>query len=243
MERATTVQRINEIFNHPEIRRAFDVPALTGKEMDFSAFISNTNNIGLVDDEGCILFRRHQPGIYECHVAVLPEYRGQGTKDFCFRAFQFIFTETDAFEIMTKCLVDDVASNAGARIAFQKMFTTRPYTETNDGLKAMNSYSMTIQHWATIAPGLEDEGDKFHEHMQAEHEDDPVHNRYAGVAMLMVKGGQPWKALLFYNRAAVMSGYKPCRVISTEPLIVDIIDAKMQITGRTFEVIHDKPSD
>lgn len=231
--------RINEIFNIPEIRAAFDAPSIAGKPLDFTDFVANPGNIALLGEHGCCLFRRHQLGIYECHFAVVPEYRGEWTLEFGWSAFQYLFCETDAVEIMTKCKADDVAANAGCRmIKFQKMFTTRPFCESQDGPVAMNAYSMTIQYWATIAPGLEEAGEEWHRIIHALHDEDAVHNRYAGIALLMIRGGQAMKAATFYNRSAVMSGYRPVKVLSLNPLVIDIVDAKIRITGRDFEVIE-----
>lgn len=232
--------RVNEIFNDPGVRDAFNVPSLEGQPLDFTPFINNHNNYALVGEHGCVLLRQHQPGIYECHFAVLPEERGRYTVGFGFKVFEYMFTETDCLEILTKCKVTDIASNAGARVGkFEKLFTSKPYIKDPSGLVAMNVYSLTIQHWAATAPGLEEAGERWHERIKALHEEDPVHNRYAGAALLMLYGGQPFKAVGFYNRIASLSGYQPVTILSVDPLIIDIIEAKIKVVGRDFEVIDE----
>lgn len=238
MEKQIDATKINEIMNHPSVREAFDVPSMDGQKLDFTNFINNPNNVGLVWENACCILRKVMAGIYECHFAGLPECRGKRGLPFAWRVFEHIFTKTDAIEIITKCKVDDVASNAGARsVKFQEALVTRPMTESSHGLVAMRTYSMTIQNWAIHAPGLVEQGHLFHDKIKALHDNDDVHNRYVGGAMLMLYGGQHAKSIGFYNRAAIMSGYKPIKILSTNPFIVDIIEAKIQITGNDFEVI------
>lgn len=238
MEKQNDAKLINEIMNHPDVRRAFDVPSMEGKPLDFTNFINNPNNIGLVWKGVCCIFKRVMAGLYECHFAALPEYRGKRGMPAALKAFEYVFTQTDAIEVITKCKVDDVASNAGARsVKFQEVLVTRPMTESSHGLVSMRTYSMTIQNWAVWAPGLVEQGHAFHDKIKALHDNDDVHNRYVGGAMLMLYGGQHMKAIGFYNRGAIMSGYRPIKILSTNPFIVDIIEAKIQINGNDFEVI------
>ena len=69
------------------------------------------------------------------------------------------------------------------------------------------------------------------------HEDDVVHNQYVGATIEMIRGGQVVKAIAFYNRWAVMSNYKKISVVSENPLIIDIDEARLQIENNNFKVI------
>ena len=73
------------------------------------------------------------------------------------------------------------------------------------------------------------------------HEEDEVHNRYVGAAVEMMREGQAGKAINFYNRWAALSDYKKIGLISVEPLIVDIAEARLKIKKDSFEVLLCQP--
>src|ERR1700728_4510326 len=109
-----TAERINEIVNHPTI-----YPSICGfntRALDLTPTTSNNNHVCLVGEHGCVFFIKHQPGIYEFHTSVLPEGRGEWMIEGSRFAFNYMFTKTDAFELLTKCAYGNVAAKAGAKI-------------------------------------------------------------------------------------------------------------------------------
>jgi hypothetical protein len=105
---------------------------------------------------------------------------------------------------------------------------------------------VTLQDWLRTAPGLEEKGAWFHDRIEAEfarlgvpdlaHPDDPVHDRYVGAACEMLAGGQPIKALSVYNRFATFGGYEPARLVSLDPLHIDIGNAVLAVADGDFTV-------
>ena len=112
-------------------------------------------------------------------------------------------------------------------------------------------YRLTIQDWMRDAPGLPERGHWFHQKLSAEyarhgrtepnHPDDDVHDRYVGTAAEMLMGGQPDKAVIFYDRWAAMSGYAPISITSYRPITVDIRDALIVVRPDDFWVALVKP--
>lgn len=246
LERHFTAERLNEIVNDPSI-----YPWICGLHtdpLDLTRVASNPDNVCLVGEHGCVLFIKHQVGIYEFHTSVLPAGRGKWMIRGSRFAFDWMFTKTDAFELLTKCPQGNLAASAGARaVGCSPLFGTRPLWLLNGNLVSIDIYSIIIQHWVVTAKNLEETGNLFHNALDKEykdigkdlvvHEDDSVHDRYVGATVKMLSFGQLNKAVNFYNRWAVMSGYKPISIVSYDPLIIDIQEAKLLIKDDNFEVI------
>ena len=246
LERHFTAERINEIVNHPSI-----YPTICGHHtnpLDLTPITLNHNHVCLVGEHGCVLFIKHQPGIYEFHTSVLPEGRGKWMIKGSRFAFNWMFTNTDAFELLTKCPHGNLPAISGAKaVGCSFRFVTRPIWPLHGKLVPVDVYSIILQDWPKIANHLVAIGNSFHNQLELEytrlgksltvHEDDETHDRYVGATIEMIRGGQVTKAIAFYNRWCVMSDYRKIAVISENPLIIDIFDCKLKISENSFEVI------
>ena len=246
VSRATDAKRVNEIVNDPSI-----YPWVKGEHtspLDLTKVIADSKNVALLFEHGCVLFIWLQPGIYEFHASVLPEGRGEWMHEASQEAFRWMFTQTDAFELMTKCPDGNVLAKAGAKnVGCRLQFITRPIWPTDNGKVCVDVYSLMIQDWAAKAPGLEEVGHWFHETLIAEYArvgksidvvaDDATHDRYVGAAVEIFRGGQTLKAVRFYNRWAALAGYAPLCVVSANPLVFDISEAKIRVVNNSFEVM------
>lgn len=246
LERLTgDATRINRFVNDPSV-----FPLVKGSHVgpfDLSVVAKNPDHVVLVGEHGGVTFIKHQLGIYEAHTAVLPEGRGEWTIELGRSALHWMFSHTDAFEILTKCPKGNLAAVAGARAIGGKFdFTTRPIWPTDDGLVPVDVYSMRIQEWVRTAPSLVELGHEFHERLAEQfkargraaeiHADDEVHDRYVGAAVAMIVAGQIQKGVWFYNRWAVMAAYMPIAVLSVTPFIINIGSTVLKVTGDQFEV-------
>lgn len=245
LERHFQAQTINCIVNHPSvypwIKGGHDDP------FDLSLVVENKNNVFLVGEYGCVFFIKHQPSIYEFHTCVLPEGRGHWMMQGAEFAFHWMFTRTDAIELITKCPDGNISSKAGARaVGCSSMFRTGNIWPTDKGLVPVDVWSIILQNWMKTAPRLIEAGKKFHGDLEEKykkfcktenHSEDEVHDRYVGVCIAMILGGQPIKAINCYNRWAVMSGYKQISVLSLDPLVIDIQEARLRLGDNDFEVI------
>ena len=246
LTRATHAARVNEIINDPSI-----YPWVKGSQagpLDMSTIVADTNNVFLVGEHGCVIFFKIQPGVYDFHTSVLPEGRGEWMRQGASEAFHYMFTQTDAYELLTKCPDGNVASKIGAKsVGCSLQFRTGPIWETNGTRVCVDVYSLLIQNWVIKAPGLEEKGHWFHETLISEYKrlgknievvaDDLVHDRYVGAAVEMIRGKQLLKAVNFYNRWAIMAGYKLLFVVNKDPLILDINEARVCVGNNSFEVL------
>lgn len=229
--------RLNRIVNDPSV-----YPWVCGTAvgpLDLEPAIADQKNILLMGERGGVVFVLTQPGIYEAHTQVLPEGRGKWGVVMVRAALHWMFTRTDAIEIMTKCPEGNVGALwLAKRIGGKRLFTNRNGWIMDHKTVPAEIYGLTIQDWIAGAPGLVERGHWFHERLEAEyrrlgavdpspHPDDPEHDRYVGAAAEMMMGGQPHKAAVFYSRWANMAGYAPISIIKdTFPaMTVDIQDA------------------
>lgn len=247
LTRETTADRINAIVNHESIYPHIKGPH-TGP-LDLTPVASRDEHVILTGEHGGIVFIRHLPGIYEAHTSVLPEGRGEWTVAFGQAAAHWMFTRTDAFELLTKCPKGNLAAVAGARRSGASLaFSTRPIWQTDDGLVPVDVYSLILQNWVRTAPDLVQLGREFHLRLAAEiaragllddiHPDDEVHDRYVGAAAAMIVSGHVGKAIDFYNRWAVMSAYEPIRVVTRDPFIINIKTCFLKVIPGGFEVLN-----
>lgn len=232
IKRHTTAHMINEVVNHPDVYKW--VHGNYKGPMDLTPLVLNPYNYLLMGEYGGVMFTMHQPGLYEAHTQVLPAGRGKWTLDMVNACIAWMFTRTDAVELITRV----PKGNLGARALVRSIHATFEFRREDgwvmDGKSVYTDmYSLSIQTWMRTAPGLTERGLWFHNRIdtelhdkgihQPEHVDtNTVHNQYVGAACEMVLGKQPHKALVFYNRWAVMSGYSPLSMVTETPLVLDV---------------------
>lgn len=246
IERQTDAHNLNRVANDPSV-----YPWVKGHavgRLDLSPIVANPANVLLMGEHGGVLFAQHQPGYYEAHTQVMPAGRGAWTLRMVRAALHWMFTRTDAIEIVTKVPQGNAAALGLVRAIHGVYEFTSPHgwVYQNDPVPAA-VYALRLQDWVKRAPGLVERGAWFHHKLEAEltqlgktedvHEDDPTHDRYVGAACEMMMGGQPQKAAIFYNRWAVMAGYAPIQLMSISPLTVNIRSAIICVRGDDFWVM------
>lgn len=237
---------LNRIANHPDV-----APWIRGVyvgDMDFTEAVQDPRNITLMGEHGGVMFAGLQPGLYEAHTQVVPEGRGQWTLDTVNECLKWMFTKTDAVEILTRVPKGNLGARALVKLIHGTLEFRNPKGWVVDHQEVWaDIYSLTIQNWMKTAPGLEAKGHWFHERLEEEyknlgasipqHEDDDTHDRYVGAAVEMMLAGNAGKAMVFYNRWAVMAGYAPIEIINSDPLVVNIRDAIIRVKHDDFWVM------
>jgi len=245
--RELSADRINAVLNDPAVRPW--VADMGAGEIDVSPIVENTNNILLMGRYGGCLCFCPQPGIYEVHTQVLSEGRGRWALDFVRAGASWMFTHTDAYEIMTRVSHGHVAAKALTLRAGMKYEFTR---DDGPSFKGSNPpcdiYSFRIQDWVQSASGLVESGQHLHERIHAEaerlgiptelHGDDENHNRYAGAALEMVRGGQIKKAVLFYNRWAFAARHPLIGLVSEDPPVIRFDIGLMTLRDGQIEMVQ-----
>lgn len=244
IQRQFHAKNINKVVNHPDV-----YPWICGDlkdPLDLTQLVEDQRNVLLMGEHGGVLFHYIQPGIYEVHTQALPSGRGKWIIDFVKLALHWMFCRTDAVELFTRVPYGNKGAKGLVRaIHGKREFTNQQGWTLGTRIVPADIYTLRLQDWTLWSDTLESEGQWFHDELerklsergQDNHEDDPVHDRFVGLACSMIKGGQIEKAMIFYNRWAVMAGYAPCRVLSVNPVILDIHTAKLLVQNDNFQIL------
>lgn len=246
VRRHFTADSLNMVANDPSV-----YPWVKGSMegyLDLAPLVRDRNNVVLMGEHGGMVFLQHQPGLYEIHTQVLPAGRGQWTIDMANAALHWMFTHTDALELVSRV----PKGNLAARALVKRMNGVFEFKRdrgwvVNGKLVPADVYSWKLQDWMRWAPGVTERGEWFHKRLEKEykklgrrlpnHDDDPIHDRYVGVALDMVFGGQAVKGVVFYNRWAKMAGYGDIKIVTESPLVLDIVDALLMFRDEDFWVM------
>lgn len=247
IERLYDASPANEILNHPEIHSwiAGDYKGF----VDIQPIIDNHDNVVLYHENGVATFLKLQNGFYEMHIAVLPEARGQWVRkasEFCFR---YMFTHTDAIELITRCPQNNEAAYYSAVASGMKLeFTTSDIWKTAIGNSIpMDVMTLGINQWVNNDRTIAKEGEWLHNRYDEEfarlgvsvprHAPDVTHNRYAGAAGEMIRAKQIRKAVGFYNRYALLAGFSPIDVTCLDPIELTVDGFTMRLFDNDFEIV------
>ena len=246
LTRVYDATKINEVVNDPSVYPWVHGPVVG--EMDLTPIIDNRHNICLMGEHGGFLYLALLPGLYEIHSQVLPSGRGQWAASAAMESLEYMFTRTDAVELLTRVPHGNIGAKALARKSGLRFMFSRPKSWVMDhGLVDSDIYSITIQDWVNSAPGMVEKGQWFHRRLEEEyrnmgsqhhvHDEDFNHDRHVGVAVSMILGGQANKGMVFYNRWARMAGYHPISVVSENPTIVDIQESVLLIKDDDLRIM------
>lgn len=228
IEQQFSADRLNHVLNHPRVRPWV---ASGGEKLDVSSQVANPNNILLMGEHGGSLCVMLQQGIYEIHTQVLPDGRGEWVADFAREALRWMFTRTHCYELLTRVPKGHLAARALCQMFGWRKEFTRPGEFSFMGrLVDVDIYALDLMSWSD--PDMEDIGRQFHDQLHAAadkygvtdplHEDDPNHNQYVGMAMEMARHGQVRKAVLWYNRWALISRHAPITMLAENKVAIDL---------------------
>lgn len=244
IHRTFDADEVNTVVNDPSVY-PWVHGAVVGP-LDLSPVLQNRDNYALWGEHGGMVFSCLQPGLYEFHTQVLPAGRGAWTLQMMQECFSWMFSRTDAVELLTRC--PHIKAKATVKRLGMSFEFTRPNSWVHDHKPVSSDiYSYKVQDWMRSAPGLEAQGEKFHADLVSEyykmgvnhaaHAKDANHDRYVGATMEMVKGGQPLKAMVLYNRWARMAGYQEISILKSEPVIMDISEAILMFKNDELKVV------
>lgn len=212
LTRHTDATRLNEIVNDPSVRPHLQF--LFKGEADLSPLVADPSNYLLMGEHGGVLFIRLQNGLYEAHTQALPVMRGAGVLEMAREAMQWMFTRTDALELVSKC--PTLRTRALAK-CINGMFDCRVIG--HDGNK-VDVYSITLQNWLAHADHITDAGKEIADLLFLP---DYCH-KPLGVLRAMFSGGQIMKGIIFYNRWAAIAGTDMATITSLKPTSFTIAD-------------------
>lgn len=244
LDRTMDATALNAVANHPDVR-----PWLGGGDapIDLTALLEDPANLAGVSEHGGFLAVAQGPARYEVHSLFRPDRRAGETVRAMRAAVDYIFATTDATELVTKVPETNTPAAGLAQLAgFAKLFTmTVPWGRETTA--TMHFHRLTIDEWALRTPVARLLGTWFHDAVVAAktaagstrptHADDETHDRMAGATVLLVRGGQPQKAVDFYNRWAAFTGYVPIRLLRAHPIVIDIDDVVLEARLNEMEIL------
>lgn len=233
---------LNGVANHPEVR-----PWLGGDgELDLKGLIANPDNIvGVTTAHGGFIAEHHGSGRYEVHSLFLPEGLGQTAVRAMRDACDYIFSTSDAVELVTKVPESNAAAKGLAQLAgFAALFIASVPWSTDIPTMPTTFHSLSLDAWSMRSRRARAYGVWLHEAMGelAPHvnhsEEEPAHLQVAGAATMMLRAGMPYKAANVYNRWARWTGYPPIRVIREHPTVMDLGEGIIvEVAGDRIEVL------
>jgi hypothetical protein len=226
IKRDFTAERLNAVLNHPDVRP--DVAEMGEGELDLTKAVENKNNVLLMGDFGGFFSVRIMPGVYEVHTQILPGGRGAWAFEAARVASHWMFTHTDAFEIVTRVPRGHMGAKALATSMGMRFEFTADTTRVFRGVPTkIDVYSYRVQDWFPLAQGFVEQGRQFHKiigdqitkvgRTRDAHEDMPTHNHYVGGCLEMCENGQVRKGVVLYNRWAAVARHTFIELVSEEP--------------------------
>lgn len=249
-------KRLNRVCNDPSVLPDVALPGQTA--LDLTPLVSDLRNIALMTDEGGILAHWREPGIYEIHTQFTAAYRGVGAVKSVREMISWLFLQSPAMELQTKIPSSNRAAHGLVQaISGRLEFDRQDAWPLPDGkFCSMDYYTLRYSDWlyAPWAAGqLAARGEWFHQRLDAaklamlsppdSHPADAAHDVNVGATIEMIFAEQAEKGLTLYNRWARFAGYAEVRLISLQPLVIDIQDAVLLIDTKAqdFEVLAVRP--
>lgn len=244
IERSFDAERLNAIVNHPDIRP--DVADASEGALDLTAIVNDKRNVLVSGEYGSVMYRYVLPCLYEAHTQILPEGRGEWAVEFTKATGEYMFTKTNAFELATRIPQTHAGAKALAvQAGFKYEFTRDDNCKFRGEDVPVDIYSSRLQDWMSKAKGMKEVGESFHKHLHAEaerlgigekpHDNDENHNQYVGACLKMLFGGQLDKALIFYNRWALLSRHAPITLIAQQPPVIKFDIGLLRMNGNRIE--------
>lgn len=247
---------INRILNDPCVFPDISIP--DQKPFDVGPLIGDPRFVFLRVEGGVVIFSPDNEtgsGLYEVHTNFLEDYRGKYAIEASLQAYRWMFTHTNCVMLQTRVPAFNKAAEGFCRsVGAWLWFERSEVWPTKQGNVDCKFYAMSIHDWMRKHPGpLIESGKAFHVRLEQEyerhgfahepHRDEKAHELAVGACAEMVYGGEPEKAVLLYNLWARVAGYQELRLISKNPLVIDIGESILQVlpAERTFKVIQCRP--
>src|SRR6185437_1081510 len=133
IRREFSAETLNLVANHPAVRPWIGAPQ--PGPVDVTPLVADQRNILLMGDGGGVMFQFLDPGLYEAHTQFVPEARGVEALKAVKDALRWMFTRSDAIEIVTKVPDGNVPALGLVRaIHGQKLFDRDKAWPTADGM-------------------------------------------------------------------------------------------------------------
>jgi hypothetical protein len=245
--RQSDAAQFNAVINHPDVHPWVCGP-LVGQQLDVTPVMSLPGTHILMGEHGGVMYTQHQPGLYEGHTNVLPAGRGRWALEMARQTIHWMFTVTDAVELVTRVPQGNIPALALTRRVGGELELTQPKAWLREGRRLdVDVYTLSITKWMRTSPGLVWRGRWLNNRIvramkKAGVEDvrytaNDSHDRYSGAAIAMIMAGQAAKGMVMYNRWAAMAGFPPIRLLAEAPLTIDLGGRILVVRNNDFWVL------
>lgn len=222
IERHFDAEALNRTVNDPSVYPW--VRGTASGRLDLQVVAENPANVLLVGEHGSMLFTPLATGLWELHTQVMRAGRGPWALGLATACFEWMFTRTDAMEILTRVPKGNVAALAGVRLVGMQHAWTQPQGWVlRDVPVPAGIWTLTLQSWLAgpLAAGIDADARRFTDAVSPETApDDAI--RPLGFLLATIRGRQVSKGCVMLNRWAAIAGFAPAFVASAEPLVVSI---------------------
>jgi hypothetical protein len=246
MIRSFDPEPFNEIFAEPTVRpwMGFGMEA-----RDLAPLVRDPANYCFLTDnrQGGYILHRLDQGLYAAHTLALPAARGTPMFRLMIEGFAFMFTATDAVEIVTMVPDGNENGDRWAQIAgFRDVFRRDACFTLIDELVGASFRSLAYGDWVLRDAHNRMVGEHFHEVLvkhgaEVNHPADRVHDYWVGATIRGARRGNLAKSVALFNRWAAQAGYLPARIISVTPPVVDIHTSVIGLSPDGIEVLLTRP--
>lgn len=225
IERHFDAEALNRTVNDPSVYPWVRGGA-TGR-LDLGVVATNPANLLLVGEHGSMLFTPMAPGLWELHTQVVRAGRGAWAVGLATACLEWLFTRTDAVEVLTRVPKGNVAALAGARIlGMQHAWTAERGWVLRDVPVPAGIWSLPVQAWLAgpFAEALDSDAQRFVDVASAGSDRDTLADaiRPLGFLLACVRGRQVAKGCVMLNRWAAIAGFAPAFVADAEPLVLNV---------------------
>lgn len=226
LHRVFDASEFNALVNHPSI-----YPWVNGRivgPLDLSDVASDPANVFLLGEHGGIEFISLQPAIYDVHAQCLTEGRGAWMADAANEAAWWMFTRTDALEIVARVSHGNRRVRALANVCgMRKQFTVENGWVLDHRIVPADIYSLTLQEWLANSVHVGKMADRLKERLTKSPVASTVNlsdgcARTIAVTLEMIRYQQVGKAVVFHDRFAAMARVPMLNIVSQSPIAVEI---------------------
>tara|TARA_B100001093_G_scaffold474112_1_gene498547 strand:- start:608 stop:1330 length:723 start_codon:yes stop_codon:yes gene_type:complete len=206
---AKTAEMANKIANLPDV---FPYVSWTDDKIDLQPLVDSDQCIIFENDPyGCFVLAQSDYESYVVHTLFNRKTPPNVVMETAKKSTWLSFIELDVFDLTSSaCQSNPAAYRLMRKNGFTPLFDSPSRFVKG---KKQRMCRLTIDDYIINNDFLQRVGGDFHKLVEetTDHEDDPIHDRYVGAAISMIKAGNIEKAQRVYNKWASLSGYAPIR--------------------------------
>lgn len=197
----------NEVANLPEV-----LPRVswTGESLDLQPLFDNDLCYIIENgNEGCYVLAQADEGSYVVHTLFRPKTSPSVVMETAQEGLWISFIDLDAMEVTSSaCETNPAAYRLMRKNGMIPIFDSPSKFKKG---KKQRHCRLTIDDYIINSDVLAEIGEGFHKLVEdtTDHEDDPIHDKYVGAVISMVRSGNLEKAIRVYNKWAALAAYAP----------------------------------